>query len=142
MLGQEVCLGSLSGYNVFGDYNSKPQTVFIGHAPGFWTHISGDDRHLKEPYPSGPVLLGGKAVEILRRYPNLWADLSAGSALNALSRDTDFGRDFLLEFQDQMLYGRDNFDNRLQEFLNGLGLPADVLGKIYAGNARRLTGKV
>jgi len=114
------------------------QTVFIGHAPGFWAHISGDELYDKEPYPKGPVLPGGKAVEMLRRYPNLWADLSAGSALNALSRDAAFGRDFLLEFQDRMLYGRDNFDNRLQEFLNGLGLPKDALAKIYAGNARRL----
>lgn len=117
-----------------------PQTIFIGHAPGFWAHISGDDLHDKEPYPKGPVLPGGQAVEMLRRYPNLWADLSAGSALNALGRDADFGRDFLLEFQDRMLYGRDNFDNRLQEFLVGLGLPEDALAKIYAGNARRLVG--
>ncbi len=115
-----------------------PETVFIGHAPGFWAHISGDDLYDKEPYPSGPVLPGGQAVEMLRRYPNLWADLSAGSALNALGRDATFGRDFLLEFQERMLYGRDNFDNRLQEFLNGLGLSDDVLEKIYAGNARRL----
>lgn len=115
-----------------------PDTIFIGHAPGFWSHISGDDRYAKESYPTGPVLPGGKTVEMLRRYPNLWADISAGSALTAISRDPDFGRDFLLEFQDRMLYGRDNFDNRLQEFLNGLGLPETALAKIYAGNARRL----
>jgi len=122
-----------------------PDTCFIGHAPGFWAHISGDDRFDKELYPSGPVVPGGKVIEMLRRYPNLYADLSARSALNALSRDPEFGRDFLLEFQDRLLYGRDTFDNRLQEYLNGLALPSEVLDKIYCQNARRLlahTGRV
>lgn len=115
-----------------------PDTVFIGHAPGFWAHISGDDQFDQAPYPTGPVLPGGRVPELLRRHPNLHADLSAGSALTALSRDPEFAKDFLLEFQDRMLYGRDNFDNRMQEFLNGLDLPEDVLAKIYAGNALRL----
>jgi len=120
---------------------SCPRTVFIGHAPGFWAHISGDDLFDRAVYPTGPVLPGGQAVAMLRRYPNLWADLSAGSALNALSRDVDFSQAFLLEFQDRILYGRDNFDNRLQEFLDDLGLPEAVLAKIYAGNARRLVAE-
>jgi hypothetical protein len=34
-----------------------------------------------------------------------------------------------------LLYGRDNFDNRLQEFLDSLGLGEGVLKKIYADNA-------
>ena len=46
--------------------------------------------------------------------------------------------DFLLEFQDRLLYARDCFDNRQQEFLDSLGLPAAVLTKLYAGNALRL----
>jgi predicted TIM-barrel fold metal-dependent hydrolase len=116
-----------------------PDTTFIGHAPGFWAHISGDDLHRQALYPTGPVLAGGKVPELLRRYPNLCADLSAGSALNALSRDPSFARDFLVEFQDRLLYGRDCFDNRLQEHLASLELPADVLEKLYAGNALRLT---
>ncbi len=115
-----------------------PETVFIGHAPGFWAHISGDDLYRQALYPTGPVLAGGKVPEMLRRYANLHADLSAGSALNALSRDPSFARDFLIEFQDRLLYGRDCFDNRLQEFLASLDLPVSVLEKLYAGNALRL----
>ncbi|MEZ4860821.1 MAG: amidohydrolase family protein [Caldilineaceae bacterium] len=115
-----------------------PETIFIGHAPGFWAHISGDDRCDKEVYPKGPVLPGGKVTQMFRDYPNLYADLSAGSALNALNRDREFTKDFLLEFQDRILYGRDYFDNRLQEFLNGLELPESVLRKLYAENALRL----
>ena len=118
-----------------------PDTVFICHAPGFWAHISCDDGFARETYPKGPVHPGGKTVEMLRRYPNLWADLSAGSAHTALSRDVEFSQEFLVEFQDRMLYGRDYFDNRMQELLNSLGLAENVLAKIYAGNAQRLIRK-
>lgn len=112
-----------------------PETIFIGHAPAFWAHISGDDLGRTQVYPTGPVLPDGRAVTLFRSHPNLYADLSAGSALNALSRDRAFSREFILEFQDRLLYGRDYFDNRLQEFLDGLGLPEGVLAKIYHGNA-------
>jgi len=115
-----------------------PETIFIGHAPGFWAHISGDDQYNKQPYPTGPVLPGGQVVTMFRTYPNLYADLSAGSALTALKRDVEFTKDFILEFQDRLLYGRDYFDNRMQDFLNSLDLPAPVLAKLYAENALRL----
>src|SRR5690606_9484413 len=113
-------------------------TVFIGHAPGFWAHLSGDDQYNKAPYPAGPIAPGGKVLKMFRTYPNLYADLSAGSALNALQRDVEFSKDFISEFQDRLLYGRDCFDNRMQEFLNSLDLPPTVLNKIYAENALRL----
>lgn len=115
-----------------------PGTAFVGHAPGFWAHISGDDQFDRAPYPKGPVLPGGKVVEMLRRYPNLYADLSAGSGLNALQRDPVFATDLILEFQDRLLYARDQFTNDLQSFLGTLDLPSQVRDKIYAGNALRL----
>lgn len=115
-----------------------PQTTFIGHAPGFWAHLSGDDQFDRVPYPSGPIVPGGKVVEMLRRYPNLYCDISAGSGHNALKRDLAFAREFLIEFQDRVLYGRDYFDNQHQELLDSLELPAEVAMKIYAGNALRL----
>jgi predicted TIM-barrel fold metal-dependent hydrolase len=119
-----------------------PQTVFIGHAPGFWAHISGDDLARAESYPKGPVLPDGRVVEILRTYPNLYADLSANSARNALTRDPAFGRDFVIEFQDRLLYARDNFGGELDELLTGLELPETVLAKLHAGNALRLVPSV
>lgn len=115
-----------------------PETIFIGHAPGFWAHISNDGQHLKELYPKGKVVPGGRVVEMLRRYPNLYADLSAGSALNALTRDPAFAKEFCLEFQDRLLHGRDCFDHRRVAFLQELGLPQEVLTKIYATNALKL----
>ncbi len=115
-----------------------PETVFLGHAPGFWAHISADDKHDREPYPEGPVMPGGKLVELLRECPNLFCDISAGSGCRALSRDPEYAKEFLIEFQDRILYGRDYFDNVHQEFLNGLELPAEILEKIYARNAKQL----
>lgn len=115
-----------------------PETTFIGHAPGFWSHISGDDQFDKAAYPSGKVLPGGKVVEMLRKYKNLHCDISAGSGCNALKRDPEFAKQFLVEFQDRVLYGRDYFDNIHQEFLNSIGLEAAVLEKIYSGNALKM----
>ncbi len=115
-----------------------PETTFLGHAPGFWAHISGDDLAEKEAYPRGPIVPGGKLIQMLRDYPNLYCDMSAGSCHTALSRDLEFTKDFLLEFKDRCLYARDYFDSIHQELLNSLGLPADVLEQIYSGNALRL----
>jgi predicted TIM-barrel fold metal-dependent hydrolase len=115
-----------------------PQTSFVGHAPGFWAHISNDDLFRQEFYPKGPVVPGGAVIRMLQTYPNLFADLSANSALNALKRDAAFSRDFLVEFQDRLLYARDNFNNELQVFLATLDLPGVVWNKITSQNAERL----
>lgn len=115
-----------------------PSTTFIGHAPGFWAHISGDKQYNKVSYPKGKVEPGGKLIDMLHMYSNLYCDTSAGSGYNALKRDPEFAKDFLIEFQDRILYGRDYFDNVHQEFINSLKLPTQVLEKIYAGNALQL----
>jgi predicted TIM-barrel fold metal-dependent hydrolase len=86
----------------------------------------------------GKIAPGGKLVKLLRTYPNVSCDLSAGSGSNALQRDPEFARDFLIEFQDRILYGRDCFDNSHQTVLKSLGLPEAVLTKIFSGNALRL----
>jgi hypothetical protein len=115
-----------------------PETIFIGHGPGFWAHISGDDQADEVYYPEGEVVPGGKVVRMLTTYPNLYADLSANSARNAIARDRAFGRDFLIEFDDRLLYARDCFDDALQRLLEALDLPDETLGAIYAANAERL----
>ncbi|MCM8770026.1 MAG: amidohydrolase [Candidatus Omnitrophica bacterium] len=115
-----------------------PETVFLGHGPGFWAHISGDDKYIRESYPGGRILPGGRVPEMLRKYLNLYCDLSAGSGWNALNRDREFAKEFLLEFQDRILYARDYFDNRHQQLLNSFGLPRAVLEKIYFRNALKL----
>jgi len=120
-----------------------PDTRFLGHAPGFWIHISGDDLYKTIQYPpdNAPVLPGGRTVELLEKYPNLYCDISAGSGCRALKRDPGFARKFLAEYQDRVLYARDYFDNQHQEFLNSLDLPESILRKIYALNAEKLTAE-
>ncbi len=115
-----------------------PDTVFIGHAPGFWGHISKDDKHLTEYYPQGPVVPGGEVVQLLETHENLYADLSAMSALNALSRDREFTRELFDRFQDRFLFARDCYTTDLRDFLDGLGLAPEILEKVYHRNAERL----
>ncbi len=118
-----------------------PETVFIGHGPGFWAHIAADGQFDKVAYPEGAVVGEGKVVEILRRYPNLRADLSANSGLNALTRDPAFAKAFCLEFSDRLLHGRDCFDDQREVFLRSLGLPDEVLEQILSRNALELVAK-
>jgi predicted TIM-barrel fold metal-dependent hydrolase len=115
-----------------------PDTIFVGHAPGFWRHVSGDEATDPENYPSGPIVPGGRLFEMFAQYPNLWADLSAGSGLNALKRMEDGGLGFLEDHQDRLLFGRDAPGNALQVYLDGLDLADDVREKIYFENALRL----
>lgn len=118
-----------------------PDTVFLGHAPGFWIHISNDDFYRKSNYPQpsdAKVNPGGMVVELLRKYGNLCCDISAGSGFTALNRDHEFTRKFITEFKDRVLFARDYFDGKHQELLNSLGLPDDVLDMVFHGNAERL----
>jgi predicted TIM-barrel fold metal-dependent hydrolase len=57
-------------------------------------------------YPKGKVK-PGRLVRLMREYPNLWGDLSAGSGFNAISRDPEFGYRFMEEFQDRLMFGTD-----------------------------------
>jgi predicted TIM-barrel fold metal-dependent hydrolase len=115
-----------------------PDTNFVGHAPGFWAHISNDCLYKTEPYPKAPVIPGGRLELLLEKYPNLYCDISAGSGHNALSRDLDYSRRFLETWQDRVLFGRDYYDNNHRTLLESLSLPPAVLEKIYCGNARRI----
>lgn len=119
---------------------SCPETKFLGHAPGFWAHISDDELwKFGSDFPANaPVIREGKIAQLLRKYSNLYCDISAGSGLYALSRDPQYAVEFLMEFQDRVLYARDCFHNRHQEFINSLRLPERVLKKIYSGNAVKL----
>ncbi len=83
-----------------------PKTNFIGHGDLFWAHISADvptDRG----YPSGPVKPGGLTDKFLSDFPNLYADMSANSGNNALSRDPEFSRDFIVRHRTKLIFGSD-----------------------------------
>ena len=115
-----------------------PGTTFIGHAPGFWREFDADAPGRPEQYPDGPATGEGRLQAMLRRYDNLVADISAKSGLIALNRDPSRTRRFLIEFQDKVVFGRDKYGGDHLAFIEGLDLPADVLGKLLWSNARRL----
>ena len=84
-----------------------PKLKFIGHSQPFWSEISGDlTEEKRNTYPTGKVV-EGRLTKLLRDYPNLYCDLSAGSGLNAMSRDIDHAAKFLTEFQDRVMFGTD-----------------------------------
>jgi predicted TIM-barrel fold metal-dependent hydrolase len=83
-----------------------PRTTFIGHADAFWANVSADYRN-EAAYPTGPIARGGLTDKWLGDYPNLFADLSANSGNNAMSRDAEFTADFLKRHQDKLLFGSD-----------------------------------
>jgi predicted TIM-barrel fold metal-dependent hydrolase len=87
-----------------------PNTVFIGHAQTFWANIDKNHPDQKMLYPKGKVTAGGLTDRYLSDYPNLYADMSAGSGLNALTRDEDHTRGFLDRHQNKILYGSDCAD--------------------------------
>ncbi|MDD4773534.1 MAG: amidohydrolase family protein [Eubacteriales bacterium] len=118
-----------------------PETNFLGHAPGFWCHISDDDLGLKVSYPRGPVVPGGRIERLLGMYPNLYCDMSAGSCHIALSRDPEYTRRLIMAFPDRFLYARDYFDNIHQDLIESLALPEDIRAMLYHRNAERLTSK-
>lgn len=115
-----------------------PDTIFIGHAPGFWREISGDADTDTKQYPDGPVTPGGRLHGLFDTYPNLYADLSAGSGRTALARDPAHAISFITRFADRLLFGRDYYGTELHAFLSTLDLPAAVVEKIYWQNAERL----
>jgi predicted TIM-barrel fold metal-dependent hydrolase len=88
-----------------------PQVIFIGHAQTWWANIDAGHADQTVLYPKGPVKPGGLTDRYLRDYPNMHGDLSAGSGLNALTRDEAFTRDFLDRHQDKLLFGSDCNDH-------------------------------
>jgi predicted TIM-barrel fold metal-dependent hydrolase len=88
-----------------------PRVQFIGHAQTWWANIDKNHSDQTLLYPKGPVTPGGLTDRYLSDYPNIYGDLSAGSGLNALTRDEPFARDFLQRHQNKLLYGSDCNDS-------------------------------
>jgi predicted TIM-barrel fold metal-dependent hydrolase len=103
-----------TSYARFGKILEKfPKVNFIGHAQTFWANIDANCDQVTL-YPKGPVTPGGTTDRYLRDYPNMFADLSAGSALNALRRDEAHAREFIARHENKLLFGTD-CDDRVGE---------------------------
>jgi predicted TIM-barrel fold metal-dependent hydrolase len=86
-----------------------PKVNFIGHAQTWWGNIDAKCDP-KVMYPKGKVTPGGLTDRLLADYPNMYGDLSAGSGLNAMTRDEEFTRGFMDRHQNKLLFGSDCSD--------------------------------
>lgn len=130
-----------------------PYLKIVGHSQVFWNEISGDaptDPEKRYDRGQGSVKPGGRLPELMRKYPNLYADLSAGSGYCAITRDEKFGLAFLEEFSDKLMFGTDtvsvnsNWNAPLAEWLEQKfqegKLSEKTLEKICYKNAGRIFG--
>lgn len=122
-----------------------PKLPLIGHAAGFWASISGDATFEDfGRYPDVPkkVAPDGALDRLMKKYPNLYGDLSEPGGEKAIARDPDFGRQFLIRNADQLLFGTDVLmpEQKIPQFelLDSLKLPEEVQYKIFRGNAIKL----
>lgn len=124
----------------------------IGHAQTWWANISADvPAATKTLYPKGPVKPGGLLDRLMSKYPNLYADMSAGSGHGALTRDEKFTAGFLKRNRKQLLFGSDCpcydgkgkafkgicYSTRLQAFLRRMIDDEAMLKDIFHDNAMR-----
>lgn len=125
-----------------------PGVNFIGHAQTWWVNIDAAHPDQKILYPKGPVKAGGLTDRYLSDYPNMFGDLSAGSGLNALTRDEEHTRGFLERHQEKLMYGSDCLDvegagatcsgAQTMAVVRCLAASKDIERKIFFGNARRI----
>ena len=138
------------GYERFAKVLEKyPDVNFIAHAQTTWANIALNPDQ-SDLYPKGTVTPGGLTDRWLSDYPNFFADLSAGSGLNAFTRDEEHGAAFFVRHQDKLLYGSDCQDvegvvtsgpccgSRMIAMVHKLVKDDSIKAKIFAGNARRI----
>lgn len=138
------------GYERFYQVLEKYPTVnFIAHAQATWGNV--DAKHDQSVnYPTGKVTPGGLTDVWLTKYPNFFADLSAGSGLNAFTRDEEQGAAFFVRHQDKLLYGSDCQDvqgtpdeknccgSKMLALIQKLVPDAEAKMKILGANAKRV----
>ena len=134
-----------------------PNLKFIAHGPVFWCEISSRPRRAaaKPVFRANGLQYGtpsyhhekiqspGMVQELMHSFPNLYGELS--DAYHQLKYDEDFAIDFLIEFQDRLMFGTDccnntcdaNFEIKLWfDYLHDSGkLPTEAWKKICRNNA-------
>ena len=136
-----------------------PKLKIFGHGPVFWSEFG----KLKTPgernfifdlrggqvgrFPEGKIEEEGTVPILLRRYENLYCDLSDGTPVAALSRDRAYTKKFLDEFQDRLFFGTDMcniYADIPMDFFHGLlkdgTVTQEVYDKIMFKNAAKLLG--
>ena len=138
-----------------------PKLKIFGHGPTFWAELF----KLETPAERGYVftwngdgdqvgkygsdcLEEGVMPKMLRRHENLYVDMSDGSPLRMLSKNKEFTKKFLAEFQDRCYFGTDLCNKYVKyrhvEFINQLladgVVTQEIYDKITHKNAEKLLG--
>ena len=118
-----------------------PDLVFIGHGPRWWEAISADEQG-QGGYPPGPITPTGAVDRLLGEYNNMYADLSAGSGYNAVTRDPNFTPGFVERHWGKLLFGTDvvgaNAELPIVAWMRETPMTDEQREAIAEGNARRL----
>jgi hypothetical protein len=124
-----------------------PKLKFFGHSQTFWAEMAPLKNEFDRfGYPAYPIETEGVVPGLMRQYPNLYGDLSAGSGCNALKRDRAYAVKFMNEFQDRLMFGTDicapDTPTPLVDFMLDLRdsgeISKTVFNKIARGNAVRI----
>ena len=133
---------------VLRDY---PNLKVLGHSQTFWIEISGDaptGKTARNQWGSGPVVPGGRVVELFEKNPNLYGDLSANSGGCAIMRDEAFGLAFLELYSHRLFFATDmvnaDMEFPLGKWLDEIAASGRLSRRAYenivGGNARRVFG--
>ncbi len=128
--------------------NTFPRLKLLGHSQAFWSEITANcTEQDRNAYPSGDVV-DGRVAELMRKYDNLYCDISASSGANAFMRDPVYAVKFINEFSDRILYGSDiclasqtfpfKFDEFLKDLVKNGSITEEVYCKIVRYNAENL----
>ena len=97
-----------------------PKLKIFGHGPVFWAEFAklstpgergvifnfkGDSQVFH--FPTGKIEGEGAVPLLLRRYENLYCDLSDGTPIIQFKRDLEYTAKFFEEFQDRLFFGTD-----------------------------------
>ncbi|MBR5452506.1 MAG: amidohydrolase family protein [Clostridia bacterium] len=114
-----------------------PDLKILGHSQPFWAEMSADvTDETRRGYPEGKVT-EGRLHSLMREYPNLYCDISAGSGKNAFMRDRDNAVRFIEEFSDRILYACDicsvanTFQYEFDEFLTDMRIKGEISEESY-----------
>jgi predicted TIM-barrel fold metal-dependent hydrolase len=126
-----------------------PKLKFFAHSQPFWAEMGTlENPEDRAGYPTGPIAEEGVVPKLMRRYPNLYGDLSAGSGHNALARDEEYAARFLDEFRDRLFFGTDicapdtpaPLGDLLIKLRDEKKISEEVFNKVARGNAVRVLG--
>ena len=139
---------------------SFPELIVFAHGPLFWSELArletvGERGYIYTIYnkhmgrmAEGPIKEEGVLPKLMRKYPNLYGDLSDPTPCHMLSRDREFSAKFMEEFQDRLFFGTDmcfpGMDVPIIRFLKKMRddgmISKEIFEKIAYKNAEKFLG--